>query len=235
MNAILYLGCPPNERADTEKRLGAASVGIVWADSAASLLNELERRDLPVLLDLSHGELALQTARDIRYRRASTLMFAVVDAQRPDLTTEAVLAGMADVFARPLGGHRVASAIARERSYEARTAIETEAGDALYAHSSAMRDVLARIARAPSSRAGVVIRGEEGTGRQVVARAIHQTQMPRRGPFVRVDCAMFDGDQVDVELFGQAARSSHSDHAGRGLERVARQSRLFEAANGTLY
>ena len=47
-------------------------------------------------------------------------MFAVVDARRPDLTTEAVLAGMADVFARPLGGRRVANAIAREQRYESR-------------------------------------------------------------------------------------------------------------------
>ena len=50
-------------------------------------------------------------------------MFAVVDARRPDLTTEAVLAGMADVFARPLGGRRVANAIERELKYEARESI----------------------------------------------------------------------------------------------------------------
>ena len=43
-------------------------------------------------------------------------MFAVVDSRRPDLTIEAVLAGMADVFARPLGGRRVANAIERELS-----------------------------------------------------------------------------------------------------------------------
>src|SRR5205823_5101534 len=78
------------------------------------------RRDLPVLLDLSRGDAALQSAREIRHQRAATLMFAVVDARRPDLTTEAVLAGMADVFARPLGGRRVACAIEREQQYESR-------------------------------------------------------------------------------------------------------------------
>ena len=78
---------------------------------------------MPVLLDLSRGAAALQIAREIRTQRASTLMFAVVDARRPDLTTEAVLAGMADVFARPLGGRRVANAIERELKYEARESI----------------------------------------------------------------------------------------------------------------
>src|SRR5476649_1028181 len=122
MKSVLYLGCPALERADTEKQLGAVDVAVVWAENASLALTELQRRDMPVLLDLSRGAAALQVAREIRTQRASTLMFAVVDLRRPDLTTEAVLAGMADVFARPLGGRRVANAIERERQYEARDA-----------------------------------------------------------------------------------------------------------------
>jgi len=111
MKSVLYLGCPGPERADTERLPSAANVSVIWADNVAYALNELQRHDVPVLLDLSRGAAALQNAREIRNHRASTLMFAVVDARRPDLTTEAVLAGMADVFARPLGGRRVANAI----------------------------------------------------------------------------------------------------------------------------
>src|SRR3954468_21039517 len=120
MNPILYVGCPAAERADTEKLLAAADVTVVWAESMAYVVHELQRRDMPVLLDLSRGAAALQIARDLRTERASTLMFAVVDSRRPDLTTEAVLAGIADVFARPLGGRRVATAIERERAYGSR-------------------------------------------------------------------------------------------------------------------
>ena len=104
MKSVLYLGCPGPERADTERLLSAADVSVIWADNVTYALSELQRRDVPVLLDLSGGAAALQNAREIRNHRASTLMFAVVDERRPDLTTEAVLAGMADVFARPLGG-----------------------------------------------------------------------------------------------------------------------------------
>ena len=119
MKSVLYLGCPASERADTEKLLAAANVAVVWADNVAFALATLQRRDMPVLLDLSRGAAVMQIARDIRSQRADTLMFAVVDTRRPDLTTEAVLAGMADVFARPLGGRRVANAIDRELKYEA--------------------------------------------------------------------------------------------------------------------
>jgi DNA-binding NtrC family response regulator len=77
-------------------------------------------------------------------------------------------------------------------------------------------------------RAGVVIVGEEGTGRQMVARAIHAAQAPDE-PFHAVDCAVHDASDLDVELFGRAAGEA------RGLERVTRRSELFQAHGGTMY
>jgi two-component system nitrogen regulation response regulator NtrX len=236
VTSVLYLGCPGPERADTEKQLSAVEVSVVWGENAAFALNELQRRNMPVLLDLSRGAAALQIAREIRTQRAATLMFAVVDARRPDLTTEAVLAGMADVFARPLGGRRVANAIERELKYEARESIPASLKnrDDLYGHSTAMREVLALISRAGGMRAGVLIRGEEGTGRQVAARAIHTSQRSGDSAFVPVDCAAFDGEELEAELFGRAAHGPHSDGAS-GLERVSRQGRLHHARGGTIY
>jgi two-component system nitrogen regulation response regulator NtrX len=237
MKSVLYLGCPAPERADAEKQLGAVNVSVVWGENAAFALNELRQRNMPVLLDLSNGASALQIAREIRSQRASTLMFAVVDSRRPDLTTEAVLAGMADVFARPIGGRRVANAIERERKYEAHDttpAAPLENGDELYAHSLAMREVMALISRAAGMRAGVLVRGEEGSGRQVAARAIHALQRAGDGAFVAVDCGAFDGAELDAQLFGAPPRGHNGDGAS-GLERVSRQSRLHHARGGTIY
>jgi two-component system nitrogen regulation response regulator NtrX len=236
MKPVVYLGCPPQERLETEKALGAADVSVVWADTVPLALAELQRRDVPVLLDLSRGAAALQSVRDIRAQRASALLFAVVDSRRPDLTIEAVLAGMADVFARPLSGRRVANAIERELSVDPRhRGVNAQAGgDDLYAHSEAMRAVSAVIARAATMRAGVLIRGEDGTGRQLAARAIHSAQIGGHGAFVVVNCAAFETEQLDVELFGGAARPQTKDAPG-GLERVSRHSRLHEALGGTLY
>src|SRR3954471_9323341 len=135
-------------------------MSVIWAENASFALDELRRRNMPVLLDLSRGIVALQIAQEIRTERAATLMFAVVDSRRPDLTTEAVLAGMADVFARPLGGRRVANAIDRERAYESRAEpdVPTACGaEDLYCHSAGMREVSNLIARAATMRAGVMI------------------------------------------------------------------------------
>ena len=252
MKSVLYLGCPTAERAETEKLLGSADVSVVWADNAAYALNELQRREVPVLLDLSRGAAALQVARDIRSHRPSTLMFAVVDTRRPDLTTEAVLAGMADVFARPLGGRRVANAIERELAYDAQHGNGHGNGHGaldqadLYGHSAAMREVMTLITRAAGMRAGVLIRGEEGTGRQVTARAIHTQQSGEHAAFVPIDCAAYDAEDLDAALFGSPnGHGSKAERAPdakqdarqetRGLERVSKQGRLFEALRGTLY
>ena len=234
MKSILYLGCPPAERAEASKLLAGADMSIVWADSVSYALHELQQCDMPVLLDLSRGAAALQIARELRTHRPGVLLFAVVDDKRPDLTAEAVLTGVADVFARPPAPRRLASAIEREKSYESRQpARALEIGDALYSHSPSMRDVVALMSRAAMMRAGVTIRGEEGTGRQVVARAIHTAQSDGAA-FVSVDCAAHEADGLDADLFGSAARLRNGDLA-HGPERVSRQSRLHDALGGTLY
>ena len=163
---ILYIGCPAPERLEAERALAAAALKVVWADTTASALTTLQRTDMPVLLDLSRGAAALQTARDLRLRRARTLMFAVVDMKRPHLTSDAVASGCADVFSRPLGPARVVNALEREGAQlRGRRPQLRDGGGDLYSLSPSMRDVSERIALASTVRAGVLVRGERGAGR----------------------------------------------------------------------
>jgi DNA-binding NtrC family response regulator len=121
----------------------------------------------------------------------------------------------------------------------------------LFSHSPAMGEVVSRISSAASSRAGVLIRGEEDTGRQVVARAIHAARRDASS-FVVVDCAAFGEDQLELALFGntrnavgEPSEGDRGDHwvrpqvlsspCTRGHECVTRDSRLHEARGGTLY
>lgn len=239
MKSVLYVGCPPGERKDAEILLASANLSVVWADHAPGALAELQRHDMPVLLDLSRGAAVLQIARELRTHRPGVLLFAVVDNRRPDLTTEAVLTGVADVFARPPAPRRLANAIESELQPEARTQtrLADSGGDVLYCHSPAMREVVALISRAAAMRAGVIVRGEDGTGRQVVAQAIHAVHSDGAA-FVCVDCGLFDGDALEVELFGTTAGARHArGHAdlGHGFEPISVRSRLHDAIGGTLY
>jgi DNA-binding NtrC family response regulator len=233
---ILYIGCPPSERAEAGRLLAAAALDVLWADSTAGALTKLQHRDMPVLLDLSRGEAALRTARDLRLRRARTLLFAVADLRRPDLTTEAVVSGVADVFARPLGPSRVVNALEREGAQHRGRRLKAQAGvwDDLYCLSPSMREVSARAAHAGLLRAGVVVRGESGTGRRVVAGAIHAHQ-PQPGRFVAVDCAAFGPEELERELFGAFAAGAEADPLALDRERVSRSGRLYHAMGGTCY
>ena len=239
MRSVLYIGCPVNERLAAERDLAAADLAIVWADNSAGAAAELQRKtDMPVLLDLSRGASALQIARELREQRPSLLFFAVADNRRPDLTTEAVLTGVADVFARPPAARRLSIAIERESREEyggpsRASAGQTPSGDGLYSQSHSMRDVMTLMSRAAAMRAGVTIRGEEGTGRQVVARAIHMAQAESKA-FVSVDCAAHDGDGLETELFGARTPTGTGDER-TSLEHISQHSRLHEAIGGTLY
>jgi len=238
VKSVLYVGCPVPERAETESLLASANLSVLWADTVGAVSAELQKHDLPVLLDLSRGAAALQIARDLRSQRPGVLLFAVVDNRRPDLTTEAVLTGVADVFARPPAARRLAHAIERELQHDTRSHARPSdsAGEPLYSHSPSMRDVVALMSRAAGMRAGVMVRGEDGTGRQVVARAIHAAQSDGAA-FVCVDCASLDADSLEVELFGASGRSRAVRHGAgdHGLERIGRHSRLNDAIGGTLY
>ena len=94
--------------------------------------------------------------------------------------------------------------------------------------STAMRELFAgldRIARADST---VLIEGETGTGKELVAQAIHQASDRARGPYLVVDCASIAETLLEAELFG------HSRGAVTGAD-AARNGALLESNGGTLF
>jgi two-component system nitrogen regulation response regulator NtrX len=145
---------------------------------------------------------------------------------------------MADLFARPILGRRVANAIARELGYETRAqmgrAADPRAQD-LYAIAPAMREVMNVIVRTADSRSGVLIRGEDGSGRQLVARTIHAEAARANGAFVTIDCAAFDLDDLEFQLFGRAGLAGGRSGAGHLPEPISRDSLVYAANGGTLY
>jgi len=95
-------------------------------------------------------------------------------------------------------------------------------------HSAAMREVYELIGVAASSPSTVLITGETGVGKEVVARELHARGTGDQTPFVAVNCAAFPESLLESELFG------HAKGAFTGADR-AKQG-LFEAAgNGTLF
>jgi DNA-binding NtrC family response regulator len=98
----------------------------------------------------------------------------------------------------------------------------------LVGRSPALLEVYKQVARAASSNVPVLITGETGTGKEMVARSLHQRSLRASGPFIPVDCGAIAESLMESELFGHAKGSfTGAQSARRGL---------FEEANlGTLF
>ncbi len=94
----------------------------------------------------------------------------------------------------------------------------------LIGSSTAMRRLMAEVAKAARANVPVLIVGESGTGKEVVARTLHQQSDRRDGPYVTVDCGALTPTLVASELFG------HERGAFTGADR--RHVGAFESANG---
>jgi two-component system, NtrC family, response regulator HydG len=98
----------------------------------------------------------------------------------------------------------------------------------LYGSSPAMQDVFAMIGRVAPTEATVLITGESGCGKELVAHSIHDLSPRRTGPFIAINCGAIPSNLIEAELFGYEKGSftgANRQHAG-----------CFErAAGGTLF
>jgi DNA-binding NtrC family response regulator len=98
----------------------------------------------------------------------------------------------------------------------------------LEARSPAMRAVLTRVWRVAPMRSTVLIHGESGVGKELIARSIHFNSARREKPFVALNCAAMPANLIESELFGHEKGSFTGAHArARGKFEIAHQGTLF--------
>lgn len=112
-----------------------------------------------------------------------------------------------------------------QENLELRKSLESKGKpDQMIGNSSSMKNVYRQIAQVASSNTSVLIRGETGTGKELVARAIHEKSSCSTGPFIAVNCAALPESLLESELFGHEKGS----FTGATSKRIGK----FEAANG---
>lgn len=149
-----------------------------------------------------------------------------------DNTIEAIRLGAFDHLTKPVS--RAALVDTLERALRQRPALSPEPADGqvpvdsernqLIGDSQAMRQVFKQIGRAATSDATVLVLGETGTGKELVARALHRNGARAARPFVAVNCAAIPAELIESELFGHV-RGAFS---GATANRVG----CFEQADG---
>jgi two-component system nitrogen regulation response regulator NtrX len=180
------------------------------------------RRFELVLLDVwLPGADGLETLERIRESDAEIPVVMISGHGTIETAVRAVRLGARDFVEKPLSLEKTLLAVRnaiKQRQLEAEVRTLKSQLDQRYVmvgESPAMQDLRGEIAQAAPSNGRALIFGENGTGKELVARAIHAESLRARGPFVEVNCAAIPEELIESELFGHAKGAFTGAHASR--------------------
>lgn len=188
-----------------------------------------------VLLDIwlpNRG--GMDILKDIKEEFPATEVILITGHGSIDLAVKSVKLGAFDFLEKPLSLDRVTTLVRnadkmeklRRENQELRDTLDP--GQEIVGESGPMKDVLARIGQSASTDSRILITGENGTGKELVAREIHRNSARRTGPFIAVNCAAIPDTLLESELFG------HEKGAFTGAS-SQRRGKFELADGGTLF
>jgi two-component system NtrC family response regulator len=234
MNDILIIDDDPGINAmltDVAKRMGCQAR---CADTARCGWDAIQRDayDL-VLLDvaLPDGN-GLQILSQIRQISNPPEVIIITGYGDPIAAESAIKNGAWDYMVKPASVHDLMLNIERALTYRKVKRTQNRPGvlkgESIVGKSSALNEVLERVAFAATAESNVLICGETGTGKELLARAIHENSTRAAHPFVVVDCASLPANIVESVLFGHARGAfTGADRERDGLVRQAHGGTLF--------
>jgi DNA-binding NtrC family response regulator len=204
--------------------------------AALDLLKE-KHFDL-LLLDIKMPEMdGIEVLRAARELSPDTEVLIITGYATIDTAVEAIKLGAFDYLEKPVSPPQLLVATARalerrrlvELTLRLRAELESRHGTGRVVRSSpAMRRVMSLVSRVAPTDSTVLITGETGTGKDVIARTIHYNSRRREGPFVVADCASMTETLLESELFGHVRGAFTGAVKDRkGLAETARRGTLF--------
>jgi len=216
-----------------ESELGRLGHAVQCVKSGEEALQAFAAHDVEVvLLDLKMPGLGgMETLK--RMREAGVTAEVIILTGHPDIddAIQAMKLGAYDYLTKPARLAEVEEVLKRaaekkrlqrENVALKRMVAQKEGPPLILGRSSAIRALLDTIERIGSSDANVLIRGETGTGKGLVARAIHQESHRSAQPFLVLNCSAFQEQLLESELFGhEKGAFTGAVHAKPGLFEVA--------------
>ena len=194
-----------------ELQLATAGFEVDKAASAEEALKLVERADL-VLTDLKlPGMDGLELLGAIRRQNMFSPVIVMTAFGSIEVAVEAMKAGAADFLLKPFSLDHLMAVIQKALEMRAlrdeNRQLREELGkryefDNIVGRSPAMQEIFATIERVAPTRATVLLAGESGVGKDLIARAIHFHSPRRDRPFVKINCTALPENLMESELFG---------------------------------
>ena len=206
-------------------------------DELLASMKQTEAPDVVLLDVMMPGLDGMATLRALKASRPEAQVIMLSGRNQASTIVEAVRLGAADYVVKPddpegLGeialDVAIKNAIEKNRLVselsELRQQLSDDEDRAVWGNSEKMRGIATVIEQVADSDVTVLIRGESGVGKELVARAIHQRSTRRNRPFVKVNCAALPAELLESELFGH----ERGAFTGAATTRIGK----FEQADG---
>lgn len=192
-------------------QLQSAGFDVDQAGSAEEALRLADRADL-VITDLKlPGIDGLQLIAELRRHNSQTPVIVITAFGSVEKAVEAMKSGAADFVTKPFSLDHLMTIV--QKAFEVRdlrdenTKLREELGarykfDGVIGRSPAMQEIFATITRVAPTRTTVLLAGESGVGKDLIARAIHFHSPRRDKPFVKINCTALPENLMESELFG---------------------------------
>jgi two-component system, NtrC family, response regulator AtoC len=208
----------------------------VEAETAAVAMSAFDAESpVAVLLDINLPDgSGLEVLRKLRQRQSDALVIMITANVLVDETIAALRGGAYDFIGKPINLEELhvtirngieARRLRREVNLFRRERAHEFSFTQIIGESPAMREMLAIAHKvAESEVSSVLLQGPSGTGKDLVAKAIHYQSVRAEGPFIAINCAAIPGTLIESELFGY--------EKGAFTDAKARKEGLFEQAEG---
>jgi DNA-binding NtrC family response regulator len=224
--AILVVDDTPSTLEVLQRSLTAEGYTTYAALNAVDALNLLDGTSVDlVITDLKMPKISgIDLIRHVRENYKNTAVMMITGYATVESAVEAVRSGAEEYVPKPFTDNELLAAVRRvldklqhRREAAAKPAPEPEFAYGLIGESPAMQKVSAAIRKASSTSATALITGESGSGKELVARAIHYCSARASAPFVPVNCGGIPESLLESELFGYvkgAFTGAHESRAG---------------------
>ncbi len=235
MANLLIVDDDANTLASLSRAFRLAGHEATVCDNAGRALDliKTQRFDLVLSDVVMPGKDGLSLLEDLKNLGAQIPTVMISGQANIEMAVRATRLGAVDFLEKPLSTDKllltVDNVLRLKRLEEENRQLRQRVGRHEIVHSGeAMRRVMAQVERVAASETRVCILGETGTGKELVARALHERSLRREGAFVTLNCAAVPSELIESELFG------HEKGAFTGAT-VRHLGKFEQAHGGTLF